>query len=223
MLKAAWNKVKDFLPESAVEYVEGARYIKLDGTPYHTKGIKSFLHRPEVKVGMVTAVFNAAAVGLITGGVLPIALSLGISAAFIGMSSELFRYVCMDSNVGERNKQLRAIDTQGRDLSRVQLSLKDQRELEGVRGASFLIGSVMAINTIVLSEPDLALLALPYYTSALTACVSMIGRTTKLLNHDYCYCDKPPAERKKQGRETWAMGGMQQQPLPIAIPAKHKL
>jgi hypothetical protein len=231
LLKQAWHKAKEILPESAVEYIEGARYIKLDGTPYHAKGIKSFLHRPEVKIGTLALAFNAA-VGIAYGlSSVELAQVTVFNMATIPAFSYLFRYSCLlGSKILEKNK---AIDTLGKDLSRSQLSNGDVKELKVLALASVFWGGVLSVlafgagtsgteENVSHTMPSMGIF-LPSMVTYISGTMALLNRSQKLLNNDYCFCDKPPAERKKQARETWAMGGMQQQPLKIAVPAKHKL
>lgn len=236
MLKNAWNKVAVVLPENVREYIEGARYIKMDGTPYHSKGFASIMHRPEVKVGMLATAYccanqlifqgnwditTAGMMNTVTNGLIDTALA-----------SVLYRWVIAGDSF--TTKFQKAIDREGRDLSRTQPSLQEYKNLKDFKyknlSWSYIIGAgaftVAALGAVSSFNPSPEMtqapqLISPYFAAFLGASLSSTIRAQRLLTGEYCFCDKPPAKRQESKQESHVSGGkMAHQYAPIPVPVK---
>lgn len=234
MLKKAWDKVAGFLPKGVRTYLEGDRYIKLDGTPYHTKGVAAIMHRPEVKVGLACTFYSVANQLLYQGNwnmgtaeVQSTAISGLVGTAF---ATGIYRGINFPLKVASISKRDKAIDTEGRDLSRSALSIADYNGLKRMKLSDLLVGSFMvtfslghAVAEVMYpsAEATSAPQLLDPYLIALTATFMLSAiRAHKLVEGEYCFCDKPPAKHQesKQVREVrGGAGAHQYAPIPAPV------
>jgi hypothetical protein len=235
MLKNAWNKVADILPEGVREYIEGARYIKMDGTPYHSKGFSAFMHRPEVKAGMLTTIYTVAAQMMYNG---TMALTAPYTAVYalsgIGLTivlSSMYQFAMLNSNMEFMPSKSKAIDREGRDLSAAQPNAEDGLVLRnlrrtsltflGILGVGNMAGAISAISSRPIDAENAPLLFGPAAAVLITGLACTAVRAHRLLTGEYVFCDKPPAKRQESKQSAHVTGGATtHQRVLIPVPVK---
>ena len=231
MIQRAWKIVANQMPESLRNWLGGARYIKYNGTPYHTEGVEEAIHRPEVK-GALAITTALVAITLARQGSLDITSLKVLTTAAGGLLGGGFTYMGSRSleNLRKRfNSPLnKPIDTEGRDLSAVLPSLGTQiiLNINNVQAKRFsLIWSVLFVSGSALylsSESDLTQTF--FYSSALSLAVSHIAKNAsmaitskKLLTSEYVFCDKPPTKQTSRASDTAKIPNAQTAQRQLAI------
>ncbi|MCI5061266.1 MAG: hypothetical protein MRY79_09410 [Alphaproteobacteria bacterium] len=178
------------------------RYIKLDGSAYHSGPVRSFFERPEAKIGLAALALNTAIhmVGQNSaepGGLVVLHKFVGDALfTLLGLGiAHLTRTTDFRVSPGFKDP----IDRAGTDLSQRQLTLRESQYLDitkkvsqnmfmfmslGTGAAAVLVGEVVMVG---------AILAAYHFDRANTA--------AKLLGGQYVFCDKPPAKEAKVTRE----------------------
>lgn len=200
MLKNAWNKALDYVPESVVNYFGGGRYINFDGAPHYVSGLRSIPYRPEFQAGMAVAAmvtcFEMAQQGTldITNlEVLETAIKQTVGAGF-GVAISAYQHVVGQGKLSQYNA---AIDTEGRDISAKELSLNDAVVLGELRNTS-KFDSCWEAGLFAAGFLDTSLPTAAMGASVLAFDLGRIIRTSKLLSGDYCFCDQePPKETER--------------------------
>ena len=104
-------------------------------------------------------------------------------------------------------KKNKAIDTNGRELSRAQLSLSDTENLKRTRTRGALL-SVLYLGLLgidMIGEDAKLRVELAMYA---TTCFMAFELSSKILNGKYVICDDPPKKREKAKNSSTVYGGV---------------
>lgn len=203
-------KTGDFLSKT---FGNTQRYIKHDGSGYHSKGFKALSERPEFTMATITTGLSAVHVFANQGSLSPFTMDmagamthtlLGVGLAYALTSTHHM------VNTLSRIKRGHAIDTHGTTLDRAQLSIDEYAGLESTAKHNTIISgfffSVGAYGAGSLCTDAPTFMATSYGFCYATYCLSVAYRANKILDgydqtngkRGYVYCDKPPAETVKK-------------------------
>lgn len=199
MLKNAWDKAVSYVPDGIVNFFGGGRYIKYDGTPYDVKGPMSLAYRPETQAATATVLIMTG-LHMMREGTFDITSAEILNTAFtqvvggvlgVGMATSHHSFERLRLSKAEA-----PIDTEGRDLSRSQISLKDAAHLEAYKNFS---RSILPLDASVFALGFMTNTSVATMGAALMAfSAGRFIRSSKLLSGDYCFCDQePPKETER--------------------------
>lgn len=218
------------VPVCKALFGHGERYIKADGSKFHSKPLKSVFEKAAFKAYALT---TAAVVGgdfLLNGqydGSLKL-LAANIALGFLGVYNTK---TTDDIALSSRLFCCKAIDTEGRELKRKALSLFDIDYLESRKNSRInltLAHSAIAILGVpLLGDASLLIMTSPYIAAALNdgyiAHMLLKGHASDLEFEDdvdtqniktrkkdngYVICDEPPAKTAKAKKSLLSFGGL---------------
>ena len=202
-MKSIFKKVAEFLGNG--------RYIKLDGSSYHSKGPIRYLQRPEMKAGLAMSVAVVAS-EMILNGTYDIFHEKVFKAAFISLAVDMPIGLAISSWFHSGDKHTpsynKAIDTKGTDLSRSQMTAMDAINLQ-VKIWKAPIATSLFLLIGVAARPESQTLPIDAYTVILMVHAATHGlRAKKLLDGNYTFVNKPPAKEVKSKETKTVSGGV---------------
>lgn len=218
------------VPTCKALFGHGERYIKVDGSKFHSKPLKSFFEKAAFKAYAVTA---AAVVG---GDFLlnrqydgdPTILAMCLTSGLLGIyQTKTTDNIALSSSLF----CCKAIDTEGRDIKRKALSLFDIYYLESRKNSrinlSLVYSTVAILGCTLVKDASLLIMTSPYIAAALNdghiAHMLLKGHASDLEFQDnadtpniktrkkengYVICDEPPAKTAKEKKTRLSFGGL---------------
>ena len=176
--------------------VGNGRYIKLDGSAYHSKPLRAFFERPETKFGLGALALQTAANTFFTGSADEQSstalvqfvkdsgwLTVALGFTFIAREVDSTTITTKD-----------AIDTTGTDLSRRDLTLNEAIHLE----STWTVSQIGCAFHTLFGALTLASGSTPVFSATLAVMyLSRYYTANSLLNGSYVFCDKPPGKVEK--------------------------
>ena len=207
------------LVKKAWDYVAGNhRYIKYDGSSYHSKGTNAFLQRTDTKLAMLysatmlgASIYDNGLTDLGDNGPLRNTFTAAADLAIFGVIAKMFdKY---DKRI-LGDCYTKAIDTEGRDLSQKQLSYSDYQNLNYLKNYNsvMLLGTTLAVCSVLaltksfnFTSLNVGMIAL-YTLKAERSMKLLVGHTSN--NKGYVFCDKPPTKTVKKTSENTFLAGL---------------
>jgi len=207
-------------------FTNNHRYIKIDGSGFHSGKLKSIFERANFNAGAM-AVLALSVIDYFTQTDLTtiapetynnLIHNGGILAGLTVFSQRglLYDEICSKRKHRKQNsKSSKAIDTTGRGLSRAELSLEDINILrEAGIGASFIPILFIPFSQLVLSNIYGAEGVTIHTVMVLASCTATSNRFNKLvrghfgLDNGYVFIDEPPAKEARKKTPQLSFGGL---------------
>lgn len=198
--------------------LSNGRYIKLNGSSYHSSGFKEFVEKPTTKAAVLGAL-GIVAVNLIQQGSWDITTekmtSIMLATCLFGGSVSVGFAHFIDKISYRIPTEKKAIDKQGTSLDREELSILDNIMLESDLKSAKRMTLVMPAIDVIVNTPVIALgesltNSTFFGLSTIVYVTHFVSRgltAKKLLDGDYVFCKTPPAKKVKEKKSISIFGG----------------